>query len=114
MSKHHQYPASYDDLVRQDVPLPDTSYRPSRAEVARAHLRGTGPSIVMDSEDTAVRAALMSLDGADLSDLRVEIDDGRAILGGSVATSEDRRRIVAAIEMVPGIAAVIDTIRVRL
>jgi len=105
---------SYDDLVRQDVPLPDSSFRPSRDEVAAAHARKPGPTIVTDLEPNSVRAALLSLDGADLTDLNVQIEDGRALVEGSVATPEDRRRIVAAVEMLPGVVAVIDTLRVRL
>ncbi len=107
-------PASYDDIVRKNVPLPDSSYRPSTAEVANAEARKPGPRITADSDTTSVQAALMSLEGADITDVQVDIDSGRATIDGSVALEEDRRRIIAAVEMVPGVNAVIDRLRVRL
>jgi osmotically-inducible protein OsmY len=108
------YPASYADLVRKNVPLPDSSYRPSTAEVAAAEARRPGPRITTDAEMTSVRAALMNIEGADISDVELDIDTGRATLDGSVALEEDRRRIIAAVEMIPGVNAIVDRLRVRL
>lgn len=111
MSKQHH--KTYDDLVRADVPLPDSSYRPSKSEVIASENREPGPRI--DAPDVeAIRDVLVRLDGADLTDLDIQIDGGRATLEGSVAREEDRRRILQAVQGIRGIAAVIDLLRVRL
>lgn len=111
--------ASYDDLVRSVVPMPDSSHRPFRAEVTAAESRPSGPLITAawpeDQIPTpeAIRDALDILMGADLSDLDISLDGGRATIDGSVATQDDRDRIVRAIGAVPGVITVIDTMRVR-
>lgn len=113
---------SYDDIVRQTVPLPDSSHRPTRAEERVAEERPPGPRIdmrdVRDGDDAAVnesslRAALLSLEGADLADLDVAVEGGRVEIDGSVADVSDRDRIVRAVSDVPGVIAVIDTLRIR-
>lgn len=106
-------PTTYDDLARKLTPLPDSSYRPSRAEVEAAHNRPQGPRIQATDHD-AVRAVLANLDGADLTDIDVMIEDGLATLDGSVAKDEDRTRVVEAVHTIPGVTAVIDQLRVRL
>lgn len=111
--------ASYDDLVRSVVPMPDSSHRPYRAEVTAAESRPAGPLITaawpedQDPAPEAIREALTALVGADISDLDIALDGGRATLDGSVATQGDRDRIVRAISAVPGVITVIDTLRVR-
>lgn len=111
--------ASYDDLVRSVVPMPDSSHRPHREEVIAAETRAPGPRITTPfPEDqvpstSAIRGALDGLVGADVSDLDISLDGGRATLDGSVATQEDRDRIVRAISGVDGVITVIDTLRVR-
>lgn len=110
---------SYEDIVRATVPLPDSSKRPSRAEAAQADDRPQGPRIQYrfaddaSPDETSVRAALLGLQGADLADLDVAIEGGRVEISGSVADDSDRDRIVRAVSDVPGVIAVIDTIRVR-
>jgi hypothetical protein len=110
---------SYDDLVRGAVPLPDSSHRPSTAEAVAAETRPPGPRINAAFPDDGganpddVRGAIEALAGADLADLDVAIDSGRVTIDGSVATQEDRDRIVRAIGAVHGVITVIDTLRVR-
>lgn len=116
-------PRSYDDIVRETVPLPDSSMRPTRDEALQADERPPGPRISArfpedETEDqaaslAAVRAALEALQGADLADLDVTLEGGRAELSGSVADESDRDRIVRSVAAVHGVIAVIDTIRVR-
>ncbi|HUQ02213.1 MAG TPA: BON domain-containing protein [Kofleriaceae bacterium] len=62
---------------------------------------------------TSVRAALNGLSGADLADLDVTFEIGRAEIDGSVADASDRDRIIRAVSDVAGVIAVIDRIRVR-
>ncbi len=117
----HKKAVSYDDVVRASVPLPDTSPRPSRAEVLAAETRAPGPRFTAawpDPDDhtpppSVLLAALEVLHGADLSDLTVALDHGRLTLEGSVATQDDRERIVRALGSVDGVTTVIDTLRVR-
>jgi osmotically-inducible protein OsmY len=112
--------STYDDLVRGVVPMPDSSHRPTRAEAEAAESRPPGPLIKRaDPADRSpdpdeVRDALDALVGADLSDLDISLDGGRAILDGSVATQDDRDRIVRVVGCVRGVTTVIDTLRVRL
>jgi hypothetical protein len=114
-----QKKASYDDLVRASVPLSDSSRRPSRAEAHAAATRSPGPRFTAAWPDddmpppSVLLAALDVLAGADLSDLTLALDRGRITLEGSVATQEDRERIVRALGGVDGVSTVIDTLRVR-
>lgn len=111
--------SSYDDLVRDIVPLPDSSHRPLRAEASEAENRQPGPRFTTAFPDdqtpsaAELRRALDALIGADLSDLTVALDGGRVSVEGSVATDEDRDRIVRALGDAPGVITVIDTLRVR-
>lgn len=110
---------SYDDIVRSTVPLPDSSHRPQRSDVAMAEERGKGPTVHSRYPDDetplvdAVRDALLALQGTDVADLDLSIEGGRVQMDGSVADEGDRDRIVRAVSDVPGVIAVIDTIRVR-
>jgi len=108
-------PRSYDEIVRTTVPLPDSSHRPTKEEARAAADREPGPRILGEgSHIHDVRAALDALVAADLTDLDVTISDGRVVLDGSVATADDRQRIVAAVEPVVGVHAVLDRLRARL
>jgi osmotically-inducible protein OsmY len=110
---------SYDDIVRSTVPLPDSSHRPSRSEETAAEERPQGPRIQTRYADdssvdlTSLRAALNGLTGADLHDLDVTLESGRAEIDGSVADDSDRDRIIRAVSDVTGVIAVIDRIRIR-
>lgn len=114
-----QKKASYDDVVRATVPLPDSSRRPTRAEVHEAVTRPPGPRFTAAWPDddmpppSVLLAALDVLHGADLSDLTLTLDRGRITLDGSVATQDDRERIVRALGEVEGVTTVIDVLRVR-
>jgi osmotically-inducible protein OsmY len=113
---------TYDDIVRTTVPNPDSSHRPTRSEEHDAVERGAGPRIHQatpgdEGDDTtteaAVRDALASLGTADLADLDITIEGARLQVDGSVASKEDRDVIVRRLEGVPGVVAVIDTLRIR-
>jgi osmotically-inducible protein OsmY len=111
---------TYDDIVRTTVPNPDSSHRPTRAEEHEAVEREAGPRIHMapgeDGEGptkAAVHGALAMLGAADLADLDVTIEGARLQVDGSVASKEDRDLVVRCLEDVPGVVAVIDTLRIR-
>jgi len=61
----------------------------------------------------AIRGTLHSLQGTDVAALDLSIEGGRVQIDGSVADEGDRDRIVRAVSDVPGVIAVIDTIRIR-
>lgn len=111
---------TYDDIVRTTVPNPDSSHRPTRGEEHDAVEREAGPRIhTAPGEDgdspteAAVRGALASLGTADLADLDITIEGARVQVDGSVASKEDRDIVVRSLEGVPGVVAVIDTLRIR-
>lgn len=112
---------TYDDIVRTTVPNPDSSHRPTRNEEHEAVEREAGPRVHQATPDesddatteSAVRDALASLGTADLADLDITIEGARLQIDGSVASKEDRDVIVRRLEGVPGVVAVIDTLRIR-
>lgn len=104
--------SSYDDIVRKNVPLPDSSYRPSDAEAVDAEVPRE-PTLVGPNQE-AMRDALQALAGVDVADLQVDVDGGTATMLGSVARDSDREQIMATLRQVPGVVAVIDRLRIRL
>jgi hypothetical protein len=106
--------ASYDDITREVVPLPDSSYRPTTAEVAKAHAPPPEPTELEQVIAAAVRAAFADDGYLDGSDLGVVVEGTTAVLQGSVVTEKDRRRAVEIAEGVPGVTEVRDELRVRL
>jgi osmotically-inducible protein OsmY len=112
---------TYDDIVRATVPNPDSSHRPTQTEEQVAVERPAGPRITTatagengDSpSENAVRDALASLGTADVADLDITIEGGRLQIDGSVASKDDRDLIVRRLEGMPGVVAVIDTLRIR-
>lgn len=105
---------SYDELARKNVPLPDSSHRPTRAEETDAE-EPRIPAVTADdgSGDDAVRAALAGLEHVDVSDLTVALSGGTATLSGSVARRLDRERIMSALARIPGVSEVVDRLRIR-
>lgn len=105
---------SYDDIARRNVPLPDSSHRPTRAEETDAE-EPRIPAVTGDGAagDDAVRAALDGLEHVDVSDLTVALSDGVATLSGSVARRLDRERIMSALARIPGVTEVVDRLRIR-
>lgn len=106
------------DPGRTRRPVPHaTAPRPPPAAIAGARapaprIATTWPADQMPSVD-AVRAALAALDGVDLSDLEIALARGQATIDGTVAGEVDRDRIVRAVNELPGVLAVIDTLRLR-
>lgn len=107
---------SYRDLERTLTPLPDSSHRPTDAEVAEAEL--PRPIEVSGGDGfpsaDAVRAAIERLSAIDASDLELAVIGGSVRLSGSVARASDRDRILAAVHAVPGVTEVVDHLRLRL
>lgn len=108
--------ASYRELERKLVPLPDSSHRPTPAEADEAEVprpvEVTGGDGALSAD--GVRAAVVALEHVDATDLTLDVVGGSVTVGGSVARTDDRERIVAAVEAVPGVTEVIDRLRVRL
>ena len=94
---------SYDDIVRQTVIEPDSSWRPSRAQ-ERAAYEGTRVLSVEEQELYArVTDALLGTGDIDLTHVVVEIDRDRVILRGFVPHPGDLDRIERVVAMVPGV-----------
>lgn len=109
----HVIPLSYEEIVRETVILPDSSYRPTIPE-EQAALHRAPPPVTVHPSMAPIRRALAALEAVDLTDLEVALTGGHVTLAGSVATRADRDRIVAAVEAVPDHLGVIDTLRIRL
>jgi hypothetical protein len=103
-------PRTYDDIVRGIVPLPDSSHRPSRDEVERAH---EPPRVETIGDLDELRAALAA-ERVDLDDVTFDQQGDTLFVRGSVATDRDRAAIVTAAHQLPGVERVTDALRVRL
>ena len=68
-------------------------------------------------DETRARAADPPLDDGltlvDLSDVAFALVGNTAVLSGTVATEADRKTVLLALELVPGIDAILDLLRVR-
>jgi osmotically-inducible protein OsmY len=100
-------PKSYDDIVRATVPDPDSSWRPSRAQEARA--REGDRALDPDEQDLAdrVHEALLRA-GFDASMVQIEIDRDRVILRGQVRDHTALMKIPNVVGQVDGVSAVVD------
>ncbi len=107
----HAIPHSYDEIVRETVMLPDGSHRPMPAEEAEA-LSRRPPRRTPPPGLTPIRWALAQLDEVDVAAVEVALTGSRVTLTGVVANRDARARIVAAVEAVPGVEAVVDALRV--
>jgi hypothetical protein len=100
-------PKTYDDIVRATVPEPDSSWRPSKAQEARA-FEGFR---ALDPEEQAladrVHDALVAA-GLDASKLQIEIDRDRVILRGQVRDHTALMKIPNVVGQVDGVSAVVD------
>ena len=105
-------PRTYGDIVRGIVPLPDSSHRPSREEVQRAH--EPPPPPVEAAGDLGELRAALAAERVDLDDVTFEQQGDTLFVRGSVATDRDRAAIVAAAHKLPGVERVTDELRVRL
>src|SRR5688572_22866731 len=100
---------SYDDITREVVPLPDSSFRPSTTQEAEAlNPVEHEPTELEAVIAAAVRAAFADDGHLDGSDLGVVMDGTVAVLQGSVVTDNDRKRAVEIAEAVPGVTEVRD------
>jgi hypothetical protein len=103
---------TYGDIARRVVPVPDSSYRPSRDDVERAH-EPPPPPLEAAADLGELRAGLAA-ERVDLDDVAFERADDTLVVRGSVATERDRAAIVAAGRKLAGVERVSDELRVRL
>jgi hypothetical protein len=103
---------TYDDIARRTVPLPDSSHRPSREQVQRAH-EPPPPPLETAADVAELRAALIG-ERVDVDDVTFQQDGDTLVVRGSVATDRDRLATLAAAHQLAGITHVIDELRVRL
>ncbi len=101
-------PTSYDDITRATVPDPDSSFRPSAAQLAQA--REGFRALDADEEALAARVHAALADCGVAID-RVTVDVARAIvtLGGAVGTATDLAKLGAAVQDLDG-AEIVDRV----
>ncbi len=102
-----QPPRSYDDITRNTVPEPDSSYRPT-ADQERAAFAGER---ILSSDERVLHDAVSSAlggSGLDVSDVTIEIDDARVTLRGRVAAIHLLPRIEAVVRNVASVGDIVD------
>jgi hypothetical protein len=82
-------PGSYDDIVRRTVPNPDTSFRPTRAQVEDAYKDPADrPDLHLDADERALRDRVRAAFASDPSlydaRIRVDIEGTTVVLSGTV------------------------------
>jgi hypothetical protein len=102
-----QPPRSYDDITRNTVPEPDSSYRPT-VEQERAAFEGE--RILSSDERVLHEAVSKALDrsGLDVSDVAIEIDGTRVTLRGRVSAIHLLPRIEAVVRDVADVGDIVD------
>lgn len=111
-TKRRGPPESYEDIVRQTVPDPDSSWRPSRAQEQLAY---EGNRVLdEDEEDLLLRvtSALRIAGEVDLEQIDIEIERTRVTLRGHVRSIDELPRIEHIIARVPGVEEIVDRLTV--
>lgn len=100
-------PRSYDDITRNTVPEPDSSYRPTADQVRAAY---EGERILSSDEQVlhgAVASALAS-SGLDVSSITAEIDGSRVTLRGRVASVDLLPKFESAVRGVADVGDIVN------
>lgn len=100
-------PKSYDEITRQTVPDPDSSWRPTPEQVAETEQGLHG----LDFEEQALRDRVheaLVLRGFNTSRIEVEITRDRVTLRGSVEHHDELPRIETTVATVEGVGEVVD------
>ncbi len=102
-------PRSYDEITRNTVPEPDSSYRPTVEQEKSAY---EGERIMSDDERTLHDAVSNALTGSgvDVSHVAVEIDGSRVTLRGHVSDVQVLPRLEDAVRGVRDVGDVVDLI----
>jgi hypothetical protein len=100
---------SYDDIVRATVVDPDSSVRPSPAQVKAAH---EGFRAVDSDEAELVHRvhAAIAASGADITAVTVEVSRDLVTLRGRVPRVEMLRQLEDAVALVPGVSSIQDQV----
>ena len=97
-------PVSYEEITRKTVPNPDSSFRPSKEQVAAA-FDGTHTRAVDERElHTAVQAALQT--HAEGGQVSAEVRNDAVELRGQVTRASSLDEIEALVTGVPGVGSV--------
>lgn len=106
-SMPNRVPRTYDEITRETVPDPDTSWRPSdrqEQEAYAGHRALDGEE--QDLFDDVVNSLAAS--GEDITRVQIEIDRDRVILRGQVRSPTALGRVVDVVRSVGGVRGVID------
>ena len=102
-----QPPKSYDEITRNTVPEPDSSYRPTVGQ-ERAAFEGER---IMSSDERVLHDAVsraLGGSGLDVSDIGIEIDGSRVTLRGRIAAVHLLPRIEAVVRDVRDVGDIVD------
>ena len=104
---------TYDDIIRRTVPEPDSSWRPSAAQ-----LRDTRAGVRARDDDerglaSRVSAAVRGVAGIDGVTIHVEVEHARVVLMGSVADSAAFRAVDDAVADVEGVETIHNQLVIR-
>lgn len=100
-------PKTYDEITRQTVPEPDSSFRPSAEQKKQAYEGFRA----LDADEQALFdrvTAALSQCGEDVGQVKAEVERTRVVLRGQVPTSTALERIVDSVRGVDGVGGVDD------
>ena len=93
---------SYDEIVRSTVPEPDSSFQPTPDQVRD----GRHGARAQDGDERALEGLVSAaVSGIAISNLEVEVEHGRVVLFGQVASAEVLRQLEARLAEVPGVGS---------
>lgn len=103
----NRVPKTYDEIVRETVPEPDSSFRPT-VEQERVAYEGFH---ALDSEEQALFDRIdrvLVTSGFDQHQVAIEVDRDRVIVRGSVRDAVSLARIIDLVRGVDGVGEVVD------
>ena len=105
-------PHSYDEIVRQTVPDPDSSFRPDERQVAEAdeRFRDERLSAQMTDQERALYARVAAVIFTTGDEVGFEVDRGMVILHGNVRDPSSLQMIEDRVRAVDGVKDVANRI----